>query len=74
MTNKRALEKRLAELRGDVPADGGESFTIREEVVETPWEPAADGEAPSAGTTVTRYYRTEAGGWTAEDGGEDYDE
>lgn len=49
MTNKRDLEKRLAELRGGVPADG---------------------EAPSPGTSVTRYYRTEAGEWVAEDGGE----
>lgn len=70
MANKRDLEKRLSELRGDVPTDGVESFTIHEEVIETPWEPNDGGEAPSAGTTVTRYYRTEAGGWVSEDGEE----
>lgn len=72
MTNKRDLEKRLAELREGVPADGVE-FTVRDEVIETPWEPADGGKAPSPRTSVTRYYRTEVGEWVVEDGGE-YDE
>ena len=48
----------------------GVEFTVLEEVIETPWEPADGGEAPSAGTSVMRYCRTEAGAWVAEDGGE----
>ena len=56
MTNKRDLENRLAELRGDGPADGVElTVTVRDEVIPTPWEPDGDTEAPAAGTTVTHY-------------------
>lgn len=71
MASKRDLENRLAQLRGDGSGDGVElTVAVRDEVIETPWEPA-DGEAPAAGTTVTRYYRTEAGEWVVdrEDGG-----
>lgn len=60
MTDYRSLERRLAALEND----GTEELEIimRDEVVETPWEPDG-GSAPVPGVTETRYYRDKRGEW-----------
>lgn len=64
---RRDLENWIAELRGDA---GVVEIIVRDEVIATLWEPDPDAEAPSPGTSVTRYYRNEAGEWASEDGGQ----